>query len=116
VKIKLDENVHGDVAAALAALGHDVRTVHEQALAGHPDTDVAAAIKAEGRCLVTFDLDFADPRLFPPSEFAGLVVLRPRHPTARRQVERVTTFFAAEPALNGRLWIVEESRARNWTP
>jgi len=116
VKIKLDENVHGDVAAALVALGHDVRTVYEQHLAGRPDTDLARAIKAEGRCLVSFDLDFADPRLFPPSDFAGLVVLRLRHPTARHQIERVTAFFAAEPALNGRLWILEESRARNWTP
>ncbi len=39
MKIKLDENVHGDVAAALAAQGHDVATVRDQGLAGRPDAD-----------------------------------------------------------------------------
>ena len=116
MKIKLDENVHGDVAAALAALGHDVLTVHDEALSGRPDADVASAIKVEGRCLVTFDLDFADPRLFPPAEFAGFVVLRLRHPTARRQIERLTRLFAEKPEIGGQLWILEETRARNWTP
>ena len=116
MKIKLDENVHGDVAGALAALGHDVATAQQESLAGRPDAGVAAALKREQRCLATFDLDFADTRVFPPREFSGLVVLRLRHPTARRQVERLTRFFAEKPELAGQLWIVEETRARNWTP
>jgi hypothetical protein len=32
VKIKLDENVHGDAQGALAARGHDVATVHDEDL------------------------------------------------------------------------------------
>jgi uncharacterized protein DUF5615 len=115
VESKLDENVHG-AAADLAALGHDARTFHEQALASRPGTDVAAAIKAERRCLVTFDLDFADPRLFPRSEFAGLVVLRLHRPTARRRLECITRFSATESDVVGQHWIVWEFRARNWTP
>ena len=71
MKIKLDENLHGDVAGALAALGHDVATAQQENLAGHPDADVAAALKRERRCLATFDLDFADTRVFPPREFSG---------------------------------------------
>jgi predicted nuclease of predicted toxin-antitoxin system len=82
VRIKLDENVHGDVRDALAARGHDVRTAHDERLGGRPDADVGAAAKGETRCLVTFDLDFADPRRFPPAGSAGLVVLRLRIPTA----------------------------------
>jgi hypothetical protein len=66
--------------------------------------------------LVSFDLDFADPRRFPPSDFPGLVVLRLRAPTIRNQVERITRFFAEQPETSGRLWIVEERRARDWTP
>jgi len=116
VKIKLDENVHGDVAAALGARGHDVTTARQQGLGGRPDSEVAAAVRSEGRCLVTFDLDFADPRVFPPENLAGLVVLRLRHPTARRQIDRIAEFLDEQPDLGGQLWILEEDRARNWTP
>jgi predicted nuclease of predicted toxin-antitoxin system len=71
VKLKLDENVHTDVAPALRALGHDVLTVHDQGLAGHPDADIARAVQQEQRVLVTFDLDFADIRRYPPSRSSG---------------------------------------------
>ena len=116
MKIKLDENVHGDVVGPLAARGHDVRSAREEGLGGHTDREVGTAVKAEARCLVTFDLDFADTRKFPPTEFAGLVVLRLRFPTAQNQVERLVRFFAEEPEVAGKLWIVEETRARDWTP
>lgn len=116
MKLKLDENVHTDVAAALRAQDHDVATVHDERLAGHPDADLARAVRAEKRCLITFDLDFADPRLCPPTQFAGLVVLRLGAPTARNQITALTRFFAETTDIAGRLWIVEHTRARDWTP
>jgi hypothetical protein len=93
-----------------------VSTVHDEGLAGRPDVDVAAALRAEKRCLVTFDLGFTDPRRFRPAEFAGLVVLRLRVPTAKLQVRRIVSFFAAQQEIAGRPWIVDETRARDWTP
>lgn len=99
MKLNLDENVHTDVASVLRAQGHDVLTVHDQGLAGRPDADLARAVRAEGRGIVTFDLDFADPRLCPPDQIATL-----------------TRFFSETPAIAGRLWIVEHTRARDWTP
>ncbi len=116
MKLKLDENVHTDVAPALRAQGHDVLFVHDQGLAGHPDADIARAVRTEKRGLITFDLDFADPRLCPPGQFAGLVVLRLGAPTARNQIAALTRFFAETTELAGRLWIVEHTRARDWTP
>jgi predicted nuclease of predicted toxin-antitoxin system len=116
VRIKLDENVHRDVVDALRAAGHDAVTIPDQNLGGCPDADVARAVKSEGRCLITFDLDFADPRRYPPQEFAGLVVLRLRNTASARQIDRIRTFLAEEPDVRGRLWIVEETRARDWTP
>ncbi|MBI3449253.1 MAG: DUF5615 family PIN-like protein [Acidobacteria bacterium] len=116
MKIKLDENVHGDVADALTARGHDVTTARGEGLGGRADSEVASAVRSEGRCLVTFDLDFADPRAFPPEKLYGLVALRLRHPTGRRQVDRIVEFFDEKPDLGGQLWILEEDRARNWTP
>jgi predicted nuclease of predicted toxin-antitoxin system len=116
VKFKLDENVHTDVAPALRDLGHDVLTVHKEQLTGRPDADVALAVRQEERALVTFDLDFADPRLFPPSLFAGLVVLRLGAPTASNQIAALTRFLSETGDIAGRLWIVDHTRARDWTP
>jgi predicted nuclease of predicted toxin-antitoxin system len=116
VKIKLDENVHGDVKQALVSRGLDVLTAHDQALAGRPDADVAAAVKSERRCLVTFDLGFADTRRVSPRDFSGIVVLRLRIPTSSLQVRRLASFFGSEAELEGHLWIVDEVRARDWTP
>ena len=117
MKIKLDENIHGDVRDALAGWGHDATTVHEEGLAGRPDADVAAAVKAEERCLVTFDLDFANPRHYPPGEYAGIVVLRLHTPTSKLQIRRLVSFFTAQAeSVAGKLWILDETRARDWTP
>lgn len=116
MKFKLDENVHQKVADDLLARGYDIATVHQQGLAGRPDRDIASAVKAEARCLITFDLDFADTRRFPPGEYSGLIVLRLRHRTAAAQVERIAHVVDNSTGLAGRLWIVEDDRLRDWTP
>ena len=116
MSFKIDENVHGDVAQRLRSLGHDVLSVHDEGLAGRPDRELAAAVKSERRCLVSCDLDFSDTRKYPPAEFSGLVVMRLRLPTSRAQAECILRFLAEKPALAGKLWIVEEARARDWTP
>lgn len=115
MRIKLDENVHGDVKGALAARSHDVVTVRGAGLAGRADLDVAAAVRTERRCLVTFDLGFADTRRISPREYSGIVVLRRRVPTSNIQVRRLVSFFASAPDLDGHLWILDEVRARDWT-
>lgn len=116
MRIKLDENIHRDVLEMLSSQGHDVATVSEQGLAGSPDAAASKAVKAEGRCLITSDLDFADPRRYPPQSFPGLVVLRLGVPTSRSQVRCLTRFFADNPEVSGHLWILEDTRARDWTP
>jgi predicted nuclease of predicted toxin-antitoxin system len=57
VKLKLDENIPQSAAPRLAALGYDVDTVLDERLGGRSDEDVWAAAQAEGRFLVTHDLD-----------------------------------------------------------
>jgi predicted nuclease of predicted toxin-antitoxin system len=116
VKNKLDENVHRDVLEPLASQGHDVATIPDQGLAGQPDNAIAKAVQAEGRCLITSDLDFADPRRYPPRWYSGLVVLRLSTPTIRNQIACIARFFADNPEVAGHLWIVEDTRARDWTP
>lgn len=59
--IKLDENLGRAIADLLAEAGHDVATVHDQQMTSAPDSALIAACSAEGRCLVTLDLGFANP-------------------------------------------------------
>ena len=76
MRFKLDENVPVELADLLRSNGHEVRTVPEEGLKGVGDARIADVCRWEQRALITFDLDFADVRSYPPEEHPGLVVLR----------------------------------------
>jgi predicted nuclease of predicted toxin-antitoxin system len=114
MKFKTDENLPVEVVEILTRHGHDALSVIDQRLAGHPDPDVAQVCRSEQRALVTLDLDFADMRVYPPDQYAGLIVLRPRAqtiPAIERLAEQMVRYLASEP-LAGNPWIVEEQRLR----
>jgi len=77
VRFKVDENLPVEVADLLRKAGHDAATVVEQGRGGAVDPDLASLIRAEGRTLVTLDVGFSNIRAFRPSDYPGLVVLRP---------------------------------------
>jgi len=115
LKLKLDENLGRRSEKILATAGHDVWTVRQQQLQGVPDEELIERCRAEGRCLVTLDLGFANPLLFLPSHYPGIVVLRLRQkPSAADLASLVQTLINAlkseEPT--GKLWIVETGRIR----
>jgi predicted nuclease of predicted toxin-antitoxin system len=58
MRIKLDENLHPDVAGLLKTNGHDALTVWDQNLRGSSDTTIASVVQREDRVLMTLDLDF----------------------------------------------------------
>lgn len=114
MKFKLDENLPAEAVGLLQSRGHDAATVGGQRLGGAPDSTVAAACRAEGRVLLSLDVDFADIRAYPPEHHAGLVVIR----LARQDrtavldaVARAVRLLGTEP-VTGRLWIVESDRVR----
>lgn len=76
MRLKLDENLPASAEPRLRALGYDVDTVLDEGLTGHPDRAVWAAAQAEGRLLVTQDLDFSDLRKFSPGTHAGVLLVR----------------------------------------
>lgn len=119
MKIKLDENLGHSTARLLRQAGHVVSTVFEQNLPGADDHRLIRHCSAEGRALVTLDLDFANPLVFPPWEYRGIAVFRlPRHPT-RADIDRATKVFTsalASEVLDGKLWIVESTRIRLYRP
>ena len=111
---KIDENLPVEVADLLRQHGHDAVTVGDQQLAGHPDVDVAQVCRSEQRAIITLYLDFADVRVYVPTDYAGIIVLRPNVQaisTILRLINQVIVEFASKP-LVGHLWIVDDNRVR----
>ncbi len=97
MKLKLDENLPEQLAVALRQLGHDVHTVPEEFLSGHPEENIWQAAQHEGRFLITQDLDFSDVRRFQTGTHAGLLLVRLHAPGRHAFTHRITTVFANEP-------------------
>ena len=114
MRFKLDENLPSDLAARLQQEGHDVADVAEQGLEGEVDPTILNVATDEGRVLMTFDLDFADIREYPPGSHAGIVVFRlhdQRWRILRGPVNRLLAEGTLEKLQNG-LAVVDESRVR----
>ena len=114
-RFKIDENLPIEVAEVLKAAGHDAMTIFDQSMVGNLDPKVASVCKAEGRVLVTLDLDFSDIRTYPPAEFPGIIVLRPRNqakPTVLALVNQLIALLETGEPLAGHLWIVQETGLR----
>jgi predicted nuclease of predicted toxin-antitoxin system len=114
VKFKLEENMPTDLATHLRDAGHDVSDVTEEGLAGEEDPPVLSAATAEKRVLLTFDLDFADVRHYPPGTHGGIVVFRlpdQRWKTLQGPVTRLLDEGKLDNLENG-LAIVDETRVR----
>jgi predicted nuclease of predicted toxin-antitoxin system len=76
MKIKLDENLPEALVNVLGGLGHDVDNVRMEGIAGRDDSAVWTAAQAEGRFLITQDLDFSDVRQFSPGTHHGILLVR----------------------------------------
>lgn len=100
----------------LREAGHDVETVVGEGLGGASDEELIAVCVAEGRVLITLDLDFANVLRFSPSRHAGIAVLRLPHPVELEaindRIEVLLEAMAREGEPTGRLWIVERDRIR----
>ncbi len=114
MKFKLDENMPADFAAFLRHEGHDAENVFQEGLAGAIDPPVLAAATREGRVLLTFDLDFADVRHYPPDSHSGIVVFRVRDQRwAALEKLAIQLLESGDlQALQNGLAIVDETRVR----
>lgn len=119
MKIKLDENLGRRGAGLFLQAGHDVSTVAEQGLTSIDDNGLATVCAQEDRCLVTLDLDFSNPFLFPPDKHAGIAVLRPPHQTSSEDVWSLCEMLIeglAQAEISGKLWIVQLGRICEYRP
>lgn len=115
MRFKLDENFGTRTQQVFRDAGYDVQTVCDEALQGASDQYLYEACCMEQRCLVTFDLDFADVTRFPPEKTGGIAVIRvPRNPSLSLLEKLVRQFLhsAGQMSVDKTLWIVEVGRIR----
>ena len=78
MKFKLDENLPIEIIYDLRVAGHDAETVPQQGLTGAQDAALIEKAKSEDRILLTMDKGIANVRAYPPQEFVGIILFRPR--------------------------------------
>jgi predicted nuclease of predicted toxin-antitoxin system len=96
VKLKLDENLPESLVGELQALSHAADNVRQEGLAGCADPDVWAATQAEGRFLLTQDLDFSDVRQFQPGTHFGILLVRLPDAGRLELIRRIVELFRTE--------------------
>jgi len=117
MKLKLDENLGKTAANVFQSAGYDTQTLRGQGLSKAADREVIAACQSEGRRLVTLDLDFGNPLLFDPANYAGIAVLRLAHrPSHSDLLDVCNTLIGGlkKRDIAGRLWIVQRGRIREY--
>ena len=103
-----------EAISLIATDGYKVFSVFDEHLEGTDDSRVISVCKKEGLALITCDLHFSDICAYPPAEYHGIIVLRPRRqgrPSILRLVVDLIPQFDRTKLL-GKLWIVSERSIR----
>jgi predicted nuclease of predicted toxin-antitoxin system len=86
VRIKVDEDLPGQIVEIFAGCGYHAVTVVEQGWTGLDDRELWLRVQREKRWLVTADKGFGDLRVYPPGKHAGVVLLRADRESRRAYV------------------------------
>lgn len=115
MRFKIDENLPGELAGDLRAAGHEADTVSDQGLAGAPDSAILARVQAEGRALLTMDKGIADIRAYPPDQYAGIILFRPKTTGRSATLALVRHYLPTLllSNLSGHLFVVSETGIRS---
>ena len=109
-----DENIYPQMVEAIRCLSHDVLDIKEQNLFSIPDNHVIQIAQDTKRTLITFDKDFSNILVYPPSQYFGIIVLRLSRLIIKDAVSELVRFIEelSEEKIKGRLAIVEPDRVR----
>jgi predicted nuclease of predicted toxin-antitoxin system len=117
--VKLDEHLGKAHLQLLRDGSYDVDSVLGERLAGSSDEVLWSRVVADGRFLITLDLDFSDVRRFRPGTHPGILLVRARS-TGISAVLRVLRRVLAErplEELRGCLAVADEQNTRiRWPP
>ena len=90
-------------------------------LVGCEDDRLIDVCRNENRCLVTLDKEFGNPLIYPPRNYAGIVLLR--LPQRNGKIEMLAAIdglmnavaeLETSETLQGRLWIAQPDRVREY--
>jgi predicted nuclease of predicted toxin-antitoxin system len=115
MKFKLDQNLGERTRSVFRDAGHDTETIRDEGLSGATDDTIFAHCRAEGRCLVTLDLDFSNVLRYPPYDTPGIIVLKPPRDVSLAvlvTLARQVVHEIERRSVAGSLWIVEPGRIR----
>lgn len=108
MRFKVDENLPAEHAALLRNAGYEADTVGDQDMTGVDDSALFARCQAEGRILLTLDLDFGNVQAYPPKSHSGIVVFRSTtqdKPALIALLQRLLPLFRQRsPSSNSGLW------------
>jgi predicted nuclease of predicted toxin-antitoxin system len=114
LKFKVDENLPVEYAAILRDAGHEADTVADEKLTGADDSALFERCQAQGRVLLTLDLDFGNVQAYSPKSHSGIVVFRSNTQDKPMLIALLRRLL---PAFKNRspkqqLWIVGNDRIR----
>ena len=116
MKWLIDASLPRSVANVLNEAGHECVDVRDIGLATASDEVLATHAKAHDFAIITGDFDFADIRIYPPREYAGIVVLQvPERASldfALNMVRNLAKQSGILDLLPGNLAIVDATRIR----
>lgn len=109
-----DMGVHRLVVEWLEDQGHAVAHLSDLGLHKLPDPEIFHKAAAEGRVVLTFDLDFGEITAHAKGKRAGVVLFRLHNTRAHHVIERLAQVLTQSAAAleEGAIVIVEEGRFR----
>ncbi len=114
MKIFADECVYRNTVDFLRQSGFEVATAQEAGLEGYDNGDVLSHAVNNGCVFLTRDKDFSDIRIYPPSAFTGIIVIKIT-PENQGEVHAMLREFLDNKALdelNGTLTVVSGKKYR----
>ena len=116
IEFFLDANLPRSTAPLLRILGHFAVDARDVGLASAPDEQIARYVAENRLVLITRDFDFSDTRKYPPTKYAGIVVLDLRYDAIAAEVNALIRKFTGQSALlealAGKTAIVGEQEVR----
>lgn len=116
MKFLIDEDLPRSTANLLKQYEHEAIDARDIGLRGAKDRDIIAHAQEKGLCLITGDFDFSDVRNYPPSNYAGIVILEiHKEATASFILSLLEGLLKQEDLISrlpGKLAIVEPGRVR----
>jgi predicted nuclease of predicted toxin-antitoxin system len=114
MKFKIDENLPSELKDDLTSAGQNAETVHDEAMTGAVDALLIEAARQEQRVLLTMDKGIADVRAYPPENYAGIVLFRPKSQGRQATLEFVRSHLPSilGSKLSGHLIVISDSGIR----